>query len=92
MREYHPEVNADCVWVNLCWGDATAIQYCKAFLQLYVDNSTHTRVVLGPEEEVEEKAIKSSRSLNAFWKSLLQRPMPRSCCPAGKPLRTTRWR
>lgn len=29
------------------------------------------RLVLGPEEEVEERAIKSSRSFNTFWKSLI---------------------
>ncbi|KAK0629189.1 hypothetical protein B0T17DRAFT_615001 [Bombardia bombarda] len=70
-KEYHPEVDVDHVWVDLCRGDGTAIQYCKAFLQLYVENSTYMRVVLGPEEEVEDRAIKSSRSLNTFWKSLI---------------------
>ncbi|KAI1313158.1 hypothetical protein F5Y03DRAFT_390167 [Xylaria venustula] len=71
MYEYHPEVDADHVWVDLCRGDGTAIQYCKAFFQLYVENSTYMRVVLGPEEEVEDRAIKSSRSINTFWKSLI---------------------
>ncbi|KAI1313283.1 hypothetical protein F5Y03DRAFT_338598 [Xylaria venustula] len=46
MRECYPEVNANRVWVDLCRSDAIAFQYCKAFLQLYVDNSTCTRVVL----------------------------------------------
>ncbi|RYC59464.1 hypothetical protein CHU98_g6760, partial [Xylaria longipes] len=71
MHEYHPEVDVDHVWVDLCRGDGTAIQYCRAFLQVYVENSTYMRVVLGPEEEVEDRTIKSSRSLNTFWKSLI---------------------
>lgn len=29
------------------------------------------RLVLGPEEEVEERAIKLSKSLITFWKSLI---------------------
>lgn len=70
-KQYHPEVDADHVWGDLCRGDGAAIQYCKAFIQLYVENSTYMRVVLGPEEEVEDKTIRSSRSLNTFWKSLI---------------------
>lgn len=62
---------SDQVWVDLCKGDAAAIQICKAFLEIHVEKSKSMRVVLGPEEEVEEQAIKSSRSLNTFWKSLI---------------------
>ncbi|KAK4199156.1 hypothetical protein QBC40DRAFT_329797 [Triangularia verruculosa] len=41
------------------------------YVWLYVENSTYICVVLGPEEEVKDRAIKSSRSLNTFWKSLI---------------------
>ncbi len=71
MQSHHQGVDADHVWVDLCRGDAVAMQYCKAFLQTYVANSMTTRVVLGPEEEVVERRIKSSRSLNTFLKSTI---------------------
>lgn len=71
MHEFHPGVDADQVWVDLCGEDTTATQYCKAFLQVYVETSTYQRVLLDDREEVEERAIKSSRSLNTFWKSLI---------------------
>ena len=71
MRDDHPDVDADQVWVDLCRGDANAMQFCKSFLQVYVETSTYQRVVLDDREEVEERAIKSSRSLNTFWKSTI---------------------
>ncbi|KAI0337092.1 hypothetical protein BDW22DRAFT_1384197 [Trametopsis cervina] len=71
MRDDHPGVDADQVWVDLCRGDATAMQYCKSFLQVYVLTSVRQRVVLDDREEFEERTIKSSRSLNTFWKSLI---------------------
>ena len=72
MKEDHPTVDADQVWVDLCREDATAMQYFKSFLQVYVETSVYQRVVLDDDrEEVEERSIKSSRSLNTFWKSLI---------------------
>jgi hypothetical protein len=56
------------VWVDLCRGSSIAIQQCKTFLELHVKRK---RLTLGPEEFIIEPAIKSSRSLNAFWKSLI---------------------
>jgi hypothetical protein len=50
---------------------AKVMQYGKSFLQTYVEISTCIHLVVDEREEVEEKAIKSSRSLNTFWKSLI---------------------
>ncbi|KAK3364833.1 hypothetical protein B0T24DRAFT_598164 [Lasiosphaeria ovina] len=47
------DVDADAVWINLCKGNARAIQICKSFLQIHVEKSKCMRVVLGLEEEVE---------------------------------------
>lgn len=50
------------------------MQYCKTFLQIYVETSVYQRVLLDDpnnREEVEEQSIKSSQSLNTFWKSLI---------------------
>lgn len=48
------------------------LQNCKTFLQTYVANSKATRLVLGPpKREVEERDVKSSRSLNSLWKSTI---------------------
>jgi len=74
MKEVHPTVDPNQVWVDLCREDATAMQYCKTFLQIYVETSIYQRVLLDDaddREEVEERSIKSSRSLNSFWKSLI---------------------
>jgi len=71
MRDDHPGIDADQVWVDLCRSDATAMQYCRSFLQVYVLTSVRQRVVLDDREEFEERTIKSSRSLNTFWKSLI---------------------
>jgi hypothetical protein len=71
MRDDHPNVDADQVWVDLCRGDATAMQYCKSFLHVYVETSTYRRARLDDREEIYEQAVKSSRSLNTFWKSLI---------------------
>ncbi|KAJ2898905.1 hypothetical protein MKZ38_003589 [Zalerion maritima] len=53
----YPNANAEQVWVDLCKNDPTAFRICKAFLKFY--------------EYVMERAVKSARSLNAFWKSLI---------------------
>ncbi|KAF2254144.1 hypothetical protein BU26DRAFT_499963 [Trematosphaeria pertusa] len=71
MQECHAGVNADNVWVDLCRGCPVAIQHCCTFLEIHVEVSKVTRVVLDDREEVEEQAIKSARSLNTFWKSLI---------------------
>jgi hypothetical protein len=50
------------------------MQYCKTFLHIYVETSVYQRVLLDDpddREEVEEWSIKSSRSLNSFWKLLI---------------------
>jgi len=71
MKEVHPTVHPNQVWVDLCREDATAMQYCKTFLQIYVETSVYQHVLLDDREEVEEWSIKSSRLLNSFWKSLI---------------------
>ncbi|MCJ1427075.1 hypothetical protein MMC29_004978 [Sticta canariensis] len=71
MKECHAGVNADNVWVDLCRGCPVAIQHCCTFLEVHVEVAKVTRVVLDEREEVEEQAIKSARSLNTFWKTLI---------------------
>ena len=71
MQRFHPGVDHDQVWVDLCRDDAGARRYCTAFLKTYVKCSERKRLVLGPEEYVREKTVKSSRSLNTVWKSLI---------------------
>ncbi|KAL6303822.1 hypothetical protein BKA93DRAFT_826249 [Sparassis latifolia] len=74
MNEVHPTVDPNQVWVDLCRQDATAMQYCKTFLQIHVETFIYQRVLLDDadgREEIEEWSIKSSRSLNTFWKSLI---------------------
>ncbi|GBE88644.1 hypothetical protein SCP_1400490 [Sparassis crispa] len=74
MNEVHPTVDPNQVWVDLCRQDATAMQYCKTFLQIHVETSVYQHVLLDDadgREEIEERSIKSSRSLNTFWKSLI---------------------
>ncbi|KAF8331936.1 uncharacterized protein EI90DRAFT_3289180 [Cantharellus anzutake] len=70
MKTVHPTVDSKQVWVDLCREDATAVQYCKTFLQICVESSVHERVLLDDadgREEVKEQSIKSCRSLNTFW-------------------------
>ncbi|KAF7511345.1 hypothetical protein GJ744_004910 [Endocarpon pusillum] len=67
----YPNANAQQVWVDLCKSEATAFRTCKAFLKFYLASSKKKRLTLGPEEYVIERAVKSARSLNAFWKSLI---------------------
>ncbi|KAK0610404.1 hypothetical protein B0T17DRAFT_658205 [Bombardia bombarda] len=73
MRNHHP------VWVDLCRGHANAIQYCKSFLQLYVENSTQTRLVLGDLEESliaaadAEILLAKRQNLENYW-MVLKRP------------------
>ena len=66
-----PNANPEQVWVDLCKNDPTVFRICKAFLKYYVASSKKRRLTLGPEEYVVEKAMKSARSLNAFWKALI---------------------
>lgn len=37
------------------------MQYCKSFLQVYVETSTHQRVLLDDGEETDGNTIKSSQ-------------------------------
>ncbi|THH17294.1 hypothetical protein EW146_g3486 [Bondarzewia mesenterica] len=74
MNEVHPTVDPNQVWVDLCREDTTAMQYCKTFLQIYIETSIYQCILLDNadgREEVEEQSIKSSRSLNTFWKLLI---------------------
>ncbi|KAG9023095.1 hypothetical protein FRB95_013562 [Tulasnella sp. JGI-2019a] len=71
IKKAYPNANPDQVWVNLCKYDATAFRIVKAFLKFYVTSSKQERLTLGPEEHVIERAVKSARSLNAFWKALI---------------------
>ncbi|KAL8936817.1 MAG: hypothetical protein Q9211_004005 [Gyalolechia sp. 1 TL-2023] len=66
-----PNANPEQVWVDLCKNDAAAFRIVKACLKFYVGSSKEKRPTLDPEEYVMEKAVKSARSLNAFWKALI---------------------
>ena len=67
------------------------MQYYEAFLQTCIDHSKTTRVVLGPVEAAEERAIESSRSLKAFWKSLMAAAVAEILAPIGENQRITGW-
>lgn len=71
MKRFHPKVDPDQLWVDLCQNDFNAKRYCMAFLKLYVKCSVRKRLTLGPEEYIEETAVKSCRSLNTVWKALI---------------------
>ena len=71
IRKVYPNANPDQVWVDLCKNDATAFRIVKAFLKFYVVSSKQEWLTLGPKEHVIERAVKSARSLNAFWKALI---------------------
>ena len=71
LESDHPKVDRKQVWVDLVYSLPDAMRLCKAFLRVYVDVSTRVQVTLGPEEEVVVQAVRSSRSLNTFWKSLI---------------------
>ncbi|KAI0402513.1 hypothetical protein F4802DRAFT_599947 [Xylaria palmicola] len=69
--KFHKEPEPTEFWIDLCKGDFTAKVHCQAFLRLYVKASRRRRLTLGPEESVIEQGIKSCRTVNTFWKSLI---------------------
>lgn len=61
----------DQIWVDLCRQHPLAIIFCQTFLKAYVRLGKVSRLTLGPEEVVEEQAVKYADSLNSFWKTLI---------------------
>lgn len=68
-KRYEGRVNQ--IWVDLCSSDPLAISFCQTFLKAYVRLGKVTRLTLGPEEVIEEQALKSADSLNSFRKTLI---------------------
>ncbi|KAF8887660.1 hypothetical protein CPB84DRAFT_1749708 [Gymnopilus junonius] len=54
MKEVHPTVDSNQVWVDLCCGNAKAMQYCKTFLQYPEDTFALGSLDTGPVSQISQ--------------------------------------
>jgi hypothetical protein len=64
-------IDPNQIWLDLCLGTEAAINYCRLYLNNYVEHSVQKFVTLGPEEYEYRRTVNSASTVIQCWRELI---------------------
>ncbi|KAF2740766.1 hypothetical protein EJ04DRAFT_558741 [Polyplosphaeria fusca] len=65
------QIDPNQIWLGLCHGTEDAINYCRLYLNSYVEDSVQKFVVLRPEEYESRRTVNSASTVIQCWRELI---------------------